>query len=124
MRTTNQGQGRSTRIYEDKKLAEYRRNLDSLVAELGVLLAKLPITEEELQTTCATYRAQQNPTSRTKSTTSQQKRKMNQTQRASKKSTSTRIQITRLTKFKTKQPMPPRCSSILRNRSVGLLTRK
>ncbi|GIY05921.1 hypothetical protein CEXT_164061, partial [Caerostris extrusa] len=27
------------------------------------------------QTACATYRAQQNPTSRTKSTTSQQKRK-------------------------------------------------
>ncbi|GIY58671.1 hypothetical protein CEXT_695871 [Caerostris extrusa] len=34
------------------------------------------------------------------------------------KSTSTRIQITRLTKFKTKQPMPPRCSSLLRYRSV------
>ncbi|GIY52648.1 hypothetical protein CDAR_187701, partial [Caerostris darwini] len=49
--------------------------LDSLVAELGVPLAKLPIIEEELQTACAKYRARQNPTSRTKSNTSQQKTK-------------------------------------------------
>ncbi|GIY27775.1 hypothetical protein CEXT_275781 [Caerostris extrusa] len=80
MRLPN-AQGKSCPLNRHHKLKPHSPSLANLsssneslnvVAELRVPLAKLPITEEELQAACAKYRAQQNPT---KSTTSQKRKK-------------------------------------------------